>query len=260
MYDIHFDDDQEKGPVVVLLHGFMGSLHDWSDLRNRLRPRYRTMAIDLPGHGQTPLTKDFDFNDTCQGLADWLRSRGLQDVHLIGYSMGARIALGMSLRDADCIASLVLESAHPGLEIDADRKARQVQESTWAAAVNDDQAKFLSEWADGPLFRRQRQRNPEAAEAMMLRRNQGDPQNWADAQNSMGLARQPNFWSDLPSLNLPVLLVTGAEDSKFGQLADRMMNQLPQASHRSISESAHCVHLEQPAAFFQTVSRFMDDG
>lgn len=257
MHDIHFDDDHDMGPVVVLLHGFMGSLHDWSDLRKRLRPRYRTIAIDLPGHGQTPLTEEFEFNDFCLGLVEWLRSSGLQDVHLIGYSMGARIALGMTLSDPDCMASLVLEGCNPGLESDADRKARHIQESTWATALNDDKEKFLTEWGDGPLFRRQRQRNREAAAALSLRHKKSDPQGWTDAQNSLGLVRQPNFWSELPSLNLPVLLVTGAEDIKYGQLAERMMNRLPQASHRSISESGHCVHLEQPDAFYRTVCRFM---
>ncbi|MCH7573778.1 MAG: 2-succinyl-6-hydroxy-2,4-cyclohexadiene-1-carboxylate synthase [Candidatus Marinimicrobia bacterium] len=255
--DFHFQDDGGSLPAVVLLHGFMGSLADWDDLRQRLRPAWRTVAIDLPGHGQSPLDPGDDFQQTLERLESWLRQSGLEKAHLLGYSMGGRLALGLALRAPQLLASLILESVSPGLESDGAIRERQAQEAAWAQAMTADKGAFLADWNRGSLFSRQAARNPQAARAIHSRRLDHDPRGWADALKAFGLGYQPNLWSQLPHLDLPVLLLSGREDEKFTHMANRMAGLLPGGRKAVISDAGHAAHLEQPAKFQAAVSEFL---
>ena len=92
----------------------------------------------------------------------------------------------------------------------------------------------------------------------MRLRLQGDHEGWAGALMGYGLSRQPNLWPQLAHLNLPVLLITGQEDTKFTITARRMAALLPNASHKVVAQAAHTPHLEQPRAFNRIVADFLD--
>lgn len=252
--------DQGDAPTLVLLHGFMGCLRDWDALRTKLRPRWRTLAIDLPGHGHTPLAsfdRDTAFARLPTALITLLDELALSGVHLLGYSMGGRVALALALHAPHRFASLILESINPGLETKAERAARQNDEQAWAAQLRSDPRRFQDDWQARPLFARQQERNPRGYREVRDQRAKGDLAGWAGALLGYGLGRQPDYWPRLPSLNLPVLLVTGEEDGKFANLARRMAGLLPQATHSTIPRAAHTPHLEQPADFHQTVAAFL---
>lgn len=247
--------------MVVLLHGFMGCLDNWADLRLQLRSRWRTLAIDLPGHGGTPLANFGEqdaFERLTEALEELLDGLSIGGVHLLGYSMGGRLALALALRAPERFASLVLEGVSPGLETDEACTARQADERAWAQALRTDRRRFLEEWQAQPLFDRQRERNPEGYAAAMRLRLKGDHAGWAGALLGYGLSRQPNLWTELPDLDLPVLLITGEEDTKFTLGAHRMVALLPNASHRVVAQAAHAPHLEQPGAFDRIVAEFLE--
>ena len=257
MPSFHCDDDGGSRPAVVLMHGFMGSLHDWDDLRNRLRPNWRTVAVDLPGHGQSPLRQRDDFMQVVESLENWLRQLQLAKAHLLGYSMGGRLALGLALKAPQLLASLTLEGVSPGLEETAAVEQRLAQEAGWALAIAADKGQFLTDWSAGALFSRQAMRNPQAAEAAQLRRLEHDGRGWVGALNGYGLGRQPDLWPRLPELDLPVLLITGGEDEKFTPVAARMAGLLPRGQQAVIADAGHAAHLEQPAKFHAAVSEFL---
>ena len=261
MFAFNYQYDDGHGPVVVLLHGFMGCLKNWADLRQQLRPQWRTMAIDMPGHGGTPIA-NFGAPDAFErlpaALEDLLDGLSLDSVHLLGYSMGGRLALALALRAPERFASLVLEGVSPGLETDEDCVVRQGDERAWAEALVTDRNRFLDEWQAQPLFDRQRERNPEGYAAALRLRLKSDPAEWAGALQGYGLGRQPNLWPQLAHLNLPVLLITGDEDTRFTLGAQRMVSVLPNASHKVVAQAAHTPHLEQPVAFNRIVAEFLE--
>ena len=92
----------------------------------------------------------------------------------------------------------------------------------------------------------------------MRLRLQGDHEGWAGAILGYGLGRQPNLWPQLGRLNLPVLLITGEEDTKFTPTARSMVALLPNASHKVVAQAAHTPHLEQPVAFNRIVADFLE--
>ncbi len=218
------------------------------------------MAADLPGHGGTPLAHfgaRGAFTPLVDALASWLDERQLGKVHLLGYSMGGRVALALALQAPERFRSLILEGVSPGLETDGAIRTRHRDEEGWAGALKRDRKQFLETWQINPLFILQARRNPEGYAQALEHRHQGDPSGWAGALMGYGLSRQPNLWPELPDLELPTLLVTGKDDVAFTRSARRMVGLLPNASHKVIPQAAHRTHLEQPARFSQVVTDFL---
>jgi pimeloyl-ACP methyl ester carboxylesterase len=121
-----------KGEPLLLLHG-IGSTHDdFSALRPRLDAEYRVLAPDLPGHGRSPAlpVRPTIAAITAAVLAD-LDELGVGQVHVLGNSIGARIALELAVRgrarSAVAIAPSGLntppERLHQGLLMSANRLA-----------------------------------------------------------------------------------------------------------------------------------------
>src|SRR5699024_8067238 len=93
---------------------------------------FQVIAIDLPGHGASDI-KQFPsmigFTDELKALFDLLQ---ISRCHLLGYSMGGRVALSFALRHPDYVSHLILESASPGLKTIEERLNRQQQDAKLA--------------------------------------------------------------------------------------------------------------------------------
>lgn len=103
-------------PPVLLLHGFMGAADDWRPLMQSLRLQRRCVALDLPGHGGTALTASsngssisgggggggsqeaYSLEAAAAAVAALVQQEGLEGCQLVGYSLGARLALLLAAR------------------------------------------------------------------------------------------------------------------------------------------------------------------
>ena len=87
------------GKPLLLIHGLGGSRRSWAPIVDSLAQHRDIIMVDLPGHGVTPAGWG---SDTFAGLVDatagFLAAQGLQDVDLVGSSMGARIVLELARR------------------------------------------------------------------------------------------------------------------------------------------------------------------
>lgn len=91
--------DRGEGRKLLLIHGLGGSWQSWNPILDALSAERRVIAIDLPGHGETPALPG---SDTFRGLVDqvetYLADTGLTGVDVVGSSMGARIVLELARR------------------------------------------------------------------------------------------------------------------------------------------------------------------
>lgn len=119
---VHFT-DTGKGRVVVLLHGFLGSAQIWEDTIRVLSRSYRVIAIDLPGHGQTPC---FGYVHSMELMASAVKAvldhLRLKRYVLVGHSMGGYVALAFAELYPEFLRGLCLyhSTAYP----DSDEKKR----------------------------------------------------------------------------------------------------------------------------------------
>ncbi|MGE5175196.1 MAG: 2-succinyl-6-hydroxy-2,4-cyclohexadiene-1-carboxylate synthase [Hyphomicrobiales bacterium] len=241
-------------PAAVLLHGFSGSSEDWESAMDAIvAAGFRALAVDLPGHGATDrpaAPSRYAIEETALDLLDLLAARGIEAAHWIGYSMGGRVALYVAATRPDRVTSLCLESASPGLEAESARAERRAADERLAADLEARGiAWFADAWADLPIFATQRALPAATRAAVRARRLANDPAGLAGSLRGLGQGAQPYLGARLGAIRCPALLVTGARDAKYTDLAARMAAEIPRGRHVTVPGAGHNVHLEDSAAF-----------
>jgi len=256
------------GPPALLLHGFTGSVEAWGEpLLDRLAADgRRVLAVDLPGHGRSGVPADparCAMEAQLDDLEEALDTLGVGRAAWVGYSMGARLALGAAVLRPGRVAALVLESGSPGLATEPERRKRREADEALAARLEADDpdalARFVDDWMALPLFETQRRLPAEVLARERRRRLGNDPLGLAASLRVFGTGSQPSLWDRLDEVRAPTLLLTGALDAKFEALADRMASRIPQAVRATVPGAGHAVHLERPDAWVERVTGFLAD-
>ena len=240
---------------LLLLHGFTGSRADFAFLRQHL-PQYETIALDLPGHGDNPSSAPYTMAQAAADVVAQMQEKcGEQPFHLIGYSMGGRLALYIAIHYPDSIASLTLESASPGLATAEARQQRRQRDNALADRIERDGiSAFVDFWENLSLWESQTQLSDEIRAALRGRRLQNDPIALANSLRGMGTGVQPSLWSRLGELRMPVHLIVGALDHKFVAIAQEMAGAMGDVRLDVVAGAGHTVHLERPLIFAELVS------
>lgn len=257
----YYSEDTGAGSPLLLLHGFTGSSDNWAELTPRLSHRFRVIRVDLPGHGRTAAPADHARGTVpavAADLATLLAERNATPAHILGYSMGARLALGIALGHPHVVRSLILESGSPGLATAAERAARRTADEALAERIERNGiVAFVDEWERLPLWESQRNLPEATRRRLRERRLRCDPAGLAASLRQMGTGAQPSFWDDLGRLQAPTLLITGALDARFCAIAAAMRAQNPALQHQVVAGAGHAPHLEQPAAWLELVERWL---
>ncbi len=247
------------GPPVLLLHGFTTAAAAWAPIVERLEHELTLVCVDLPGHGRSQAPPSgYEFSDCVGDLLESLSGAGIDRCCVVGYSMGGRIALGLTVRAPDRVERLLLESASPGIDEAAARARRRDQDEALAAKIaSGDFTEFIDRWMQLPLFRSpSRPAVAQLDESRRLRlRNR--PAAIAASLRALGTGSQPSYWSELQQLDLPVSLLTGEHDHKFNRIADQMSELLPRCTRHAIRDAGHTTHLDRPEDFARAVRDFV---
>ncbi|MEO8699430.1 MAG: alpha/beta fold hydrolase, partial [Kofleriaceae bacterium] len=191
--------------------------------------------IALPGHGM-PIRDRWEDN-----LAAVAAAIGDADV-VIGYSLGARVALGLVATER--IGRAILVSVNPGIA-DAERAGRRAGDARWAALLRERGiVAFLDAWEAQPLFATQAGVDPDRLAARRARRLALDLEQLARSLETMGLAEMPDYRS---ASFEQVELVAGARDAKYVAIARALGAPLS-----VVADAGHDPLLEQPAALAQS--------
>lgn len=249
---------QGEGPPVVLLHGFTSTVQTWNAVSEELKQNYTVIAIDLPGHGKT-VTPDRTMNECCTDIAFILQSLHYTCVHMIGYSMGGRVALSFAHRFPNLVASLTLESASPGLRTEKERLERKSKDEKIARTIEEEGIySFVSYWESIPLFASQQSLPQETQIAIQAERLSQKETGLAMSLREMGTGSQPSLWNKLHTFEMPTLLLVGEYDHKFVEINTEMAKKIPNTTIACIKESGHTVHVEQPDTFLEHIQQFLE--
>jgi 2-succinyl-6-hydroxy-2,4-cyclohexadiene-1-carboxylate synthase len=226
---------------VAFLHGFAGDPAAWDATLPELAaraPGLEARAIALPGHGGGPVPATW--NASLAAVAGAIGG----DVELVvGYSLGARVALGLVA--GGLAPRAILVGVNPGID-EAERPARRASDAAWARLLRErGMAAFADAWHAQPLFATQARVAPDRLAARRARRVALDPEGLARSLEVMGLAEMPDYRAAAAAAaraGAIAGLVAGAEDAKYVAIA----RTLP-APLALVPESGHDPTLEQPA-------------
>ena len=105
---------QDKPGVPILcLHGIGGSFASFQPQIDALSDRFRILAWNMPGYGHSPLLPDTTFATLTAAVIGLLDELGLEQVHLLGHSIGGMLAQELALTEPERVASLALLATTP---------------------------------------------------------------------------------------------------------------------------------------------------
>lgn len=252
-------EDQGIGCPVVLVHGWCMSSAVWNYQFAGLSGALRLLAPDLRGHGRSRGSAGhMSFDNFANDLIDMFDCLELSKVILVGWSMGAQIALHASIELSDRLAGLVLVSATPrftasddfpfGLDVSEAAGMRlKVQRNTQRALDG-----FISRlFAEGEL-----EGHPRALEIKQLLSEIPSPDSAAvlDALETLTRADMRHV---LASIAIPTLILNGTHDRIcLPQASTYLKKHIPGAEQTVIPCCGHAPFLTQSKLFNAEIIRF----
>jgi 3-oxoadipate enol-lactonase len=233
-----------SGELLLFLHGIRGNRRNWAGQLEFFSQRFKAAAWDARGYGDSddydgPLQFEY-FSGDVMRVAEHFKA---QKLHLIGLSMGGRIARNVALRAPERVQSLVLISTNPGFDAMSPESVKR----------------FITE-----------RRN---ATPQTLRRLLGSKPNHAayeELLDSVSRIHEVSYQKTLEAsvaqdraapieqIRVPTLIVAGEEDTVYPpELAREMAKRIPGAELLMFERTGHLANLEQPERFNKAVLDFL---
>lgn len=248
-----------NGPPVLLVHGFTGRGSSWSGLGRALRAAgHRTIAPDLPGHGRSGIADDpcrITVERTADDLAALLDRLGAAPAHVVGYSLGARVALRLAVVHSASVRRLVLESPSAGIADAQERAARHDADERLARRIEKGGiGTFVDEWESQPIFASQATTLTHATLARLRRQRLANrAEGLAASLRGAGQGSMEPLFDRLAAVRSPTLVIAGALDPVGLARARTVAGLIPTARLAVVAGAGHTPHLERPATFRRLV-------
>jgi 2-succinyl-6-hydroxy-2,4-cyclohexadiene-1-carboxylate synthase len=240
-----------EGTPVTLLHGFTQTHQSWHEVLAKMPAGWMWIVPDLRGHGATLTAKGAACS--MEGCADDLEALwdhlGVERTHLVGYSMGGRLALHVAARRPRRILSLLAVGAHAGLDADAREGRRRGDEALADRIEREGVEAFVNYWSSLPMFAGLERRGPAFLAQVRAERMQNRPDGLACSLRGMGAGVMEPVWESLAQISFPCTFVAGQLDHGYVASARRLAVTVPNSHLEVVPHAGHPVHQERPDAF-----------
>ena len=250
---LHFKRDGAGEPLIIL-HGLFGSLDNWHSISAKLAARFRVLAVDQRNHGASPHSPEISYPIMADDLDELMRAEGLARANVMGHSMGGKTAMQFALRYPHRVEKLVVVDIAP--RVSSPRHGK-ILEALLALDLATFQTRKQIEDALAPAI-------PELGTRQFLLKNltRGSEGHFAWKLGLREINVSYARLSDAPAsekpCERPALFIRG-ESSDFLKADElSLIRELfPRAELRTIPAAAHLPHVENPAAFLDTVFEFL---
>ncbi|PFK33814.1 2-succinyl-6-hydroxy-2,4-cyclohexadiene-1-carboxylate synthase [Bacillus cereus] len=250
-----------SGEPLLLLHGFTGSMETWRPFISSWSKQFQVITVDLVGHGKTESPEElthYDIQNVALQMTKLLDRLHIKKAHILGYSMGGRLAITLACLYPGRVRSLLLENCTAGIEMESDRQERCMKDEQLAERIELKGIEaFVNMWENIPLFTTQKNLREDVKEAVRQERLANDPRGLANSLRGMGTGAQPSWWNQLEKFKMPVLLMNGEHDQKFFHILKNIQKRIPHAKFVKIDGAGHAIHVEQPQKFGTIVEGFL---
>lgn len=252
-------DLNEGSPVYFYLHGFAGSGDDCHFLRSADCTFDRNwVSVDWIGHGRSSspdVGEVYGINWQLEGLQRLARLFPNRRRILVGYSMGARLAIHAGLRCPGLFDELILISATAGIEDNKARNERRLRDQAWAEMIRrEGLTSFAQKWEKLPVIASQESMPDDTRIFWQKRRRTQSPSAMAHTIQALSPGIIPSVWHQLDRINCPVKVFAGGADEKYAGYAARLVEILPKAELCIFQGLNHCLHMEDPPGFLRHLS------
>ena len=238
-----------SGPVVVALHGLLGSGDNWGAFSRFFRTQYTVITPDLINHGRSPHRERMTHTSMAEDVAQLLTSIHVNNAVVLGHSLGGKVALRLAQQYPDRVDALILVDIAPRrYENDNHRAVYAAMEAVEA------QSPPSRRHADIVL---QKYLSDKQMRASLLKYY--DPPQWRCNYRALhnNIDALSDWDGDARRYERPALCIYGTQ-SLYVQPADheRITDIIPQARMVALP-TGHLVHIEAPHAFLEIVGEFL---
>lgn len=242
------------GPPLVILHGLLGSLDNWVPHAQMLSTQFKVFLLDLRNHGHSPHADEFNYEAMVADLVEFLQDQKISRTHLLGHSMGGKVAMrftqlhpgathklvvaDMSPREYPPRYAAILEAMH-SLDLTQFQQRAEVDAVLVTAAPDKNIRQFLL-----------KNIGRDGAGKMCWKPNvPAIRANYHQVRSALPIE---------PSFAGPTLFVRGGK-SDYIRDADvpRIQEMFPAARLETIATAGHWVHAEAPEEFLRIVTSFL---
>jgi pimeloyl-ACP methyl ester carboxylesterase len=240
-----FYESHGTGPALLLTHGFSATSSMWSPQIEPLSRDHTVVVWDIRGHGRTTAPDEggsFTAEATLADMTMVLDVCGIDRAVVGGLSLGGYLSLAFRLLHPDRVSGLIIADSGPGFRKDEAR-----------AQWNDDSERIATSI----------ERNGAAERTAAMGVDPGAHRSMsglANAARGILPQRDSGVIDSLSSIDVPTLLLVGADDAPFLTSAEYMERRIPGASLVVIPNAAHAANVDQPEAFTAAVADFLSSA
>ena len=250
-----------NAPDLLLLHGYTGHARSWDAFAAAMTDRYRVLALDQRGHGQTEWAKP-DAYHTREMVADveaFVAALGLVNFGLLGLSMGGLVSIGYAGKRPAALGKLVIVDIAPEIDTLGLKRIQSGVVRSDVFATRDEA--FARAREDNPVPPAEHQRY--RVDYSLMRRADGRytyryDRALRDPNNPREGIPAEEAWRLVANIAVPTLLVRGERsDILSAPVAAKMAKTIANCRLVEIAGSGHPVPLDKPDAFLEAVRTFL---
>ena len=242
-----------QGPDVLLLHGLFGQGTNLRSVARALEPEFRVHGLDLPDHGQSLWLSDASLPAYAACVSDWMADHGIDHAHVIGHSLGGKVAMELALTAPSKLGQLVVADIAP--------VAYPRGHQAIIAALEAVQSSAFRSRADAEAILRESIEDPGVIGYLLMSlKAEAGVYQWRF--NLEGLAAAYSRLGEAPSdtgeFAGPSLFLRGAQSSYvLPEHEDTIKRRFPASALVTIDRAGHWLHVDQPQTFNQQVRDFL---
>ena len=258
----YLDWGDSAAPAIVALHGLRGHCHSWDGFSEPMSSEYRILALDQRGRGESDWAPDGNYTGEAyvNDLERSCNALRLENFVLMGHSMGGRNSILFAAQNPSMVRRLVIVDIGP--TGDPRGGARIKREIVAAKEENDSfEALFQLQLKDNPFI------SPEVLRRRLTYQTRVLPNGKVGWRYDLEIRQQwredrrpaaEDLWSVIPNIPCPTLIVRGQESDVLPlDVAQRMVEVMPQARLVHVERAAHMVMEDNPEKFLEVVREFL---
>lgn len=256
--EIHYRETGEGFPIVFV-HGYTGNSRNWALTVPALRENFRTISVDLRGHGLSakPGSEDaYALETMASDVYELLKQVGVTECVLVGHSMGGMVSQLLVLEHPEVVRALVLvdtaAEVPKGLLYDERRKQRErlveIAKEHGMEAVFDEQIKITP--VHPALAANPRYMDIWREQFLMTSRE-------AYIAGAHGMATRRSVLGELGAIGFPTLIICGEKDEPFLEPCRQIHEAIPGSELVIITGAGHGPQMETPSEFNRVLTEFL---
>jgi esterase len=246
--------EQGSGVPLVILHGLLGSSRNWATMAARFAGSYHVFAVDLRNHGLSPHDPVHTYPAMAEDVRNFLEQQGIARCHLLGHSMGGKVAMECALGFGERVVSLTVVDIAPVRYLPTETSALSILSSV------DLRQCATRGMVDAALARSIPDERVRQFLLTNLRRQDDGGLTWR--VNLEALLAHEDDLDDFPQHREiypgPTLVLRGGKSAYVQDAHQAAIRSLfPAAEIETLASAGHWVHADDPDGFYEAVITFL---